>query len=43
MNRLSHLFRRKELYGGLAEEMRLHLEQRTEPSPRDSNRLFRGL
>jgi predicted permease len=30
MNWLSHIFRRKELYGDLAEEMRLHLEERTE-------------
>ena len=30
MNWLAHIFRRKELYGDLAEEMRLHLEERTE-------------
>ncbi|MGB8538155.1 MAG: ABC transporter permease [Acidobacteriaceae bacterium] len=30
MNLLSHIFRRRELYGDLAEEMRLHLEERTE-------------
>lgn len=30
MNWLSHVFRRKELYGDLAEEMRLHLEERAE-------------
>ncbi len=30
MNWLPHIFRRKELYGDLAEEMRLHLEERTE-------------
>ncbi len=30
MNWLSHIFRRKEFYGDLAEEMRLHLEERTE-------------
>jgi hypothetical protein len=30
MNWLSHIFRRRKLYGDLAEEMRLHLEERTE-------------
>jgi predicted permease len=30
MNWLSHIFRRREFYGDLAEEMRLHLEERTE-------------
>jgi predicted permease len=30
MNWLTHVFRRKEVYGDLAEEMRLHLEERTE-------------
>jgi predicted permease len=30
MNWLTDLFRRKEIYGDLAEEMRLHLEERTE-------------
>jgi predicted permease len=30
MNWLTHIFRRKEVYGDLAEEMRLHLEERTE-------------
>ena len=35
MNWLSHIFRRKELYGDLAEEMRLHLEERTEQLMRE--------
>ena len=30
MNWLSSIFRRNQLYGDLAEEMRLHLEERTE-------------
>jgi predicted permease len=30
MNWLPHIFRRKKIYGDLAEEMRLHLEERTE-------------
>src|SRR6202162_2911909 len=30
MNWLSHIFRRRKFYGDLAEEMRLHLEERTE-------------
>jgi predicted permease len=30
MNWLSHIFRHREFYGDLAEEMRLHLEERTE-------------
>jgi predicted permease len=35
MNWLPHIFRRKELYGDLAEEMRLHLEERTEQLMRE--------
>jgi predicted permease len=35
MNWLSHIFRRKEFYGDLAEEMRLHLEERTEQLMRE--------
>src|SRR6202790_1115729 len=30
MNWLPHIFRRRKIYGDLAEEMRLHLEERTE-------------
>lgn len=35
MNWLSHIFRRREFYGDLAEEMRLHLEERTEQLMRE--------
>ena len=35
MNWLSHIFRRKEFYGDLAEEMRLHLDERTEQLMRE--------
>jgi predicted permease len=35
MNWLSHIFRRREFYGDLAEEMRLHLDERTEQLMRE--------
>ena len=35
MNWLSHIFRHREFYGDLAEEMRLHLDERTEQLMRE--------